>query len=152
MDKILSSLLFFVVLYPTVKAQSSLSIGASFGAMNTMYANISTRTMEIATLRVLGFSRYSILTSFVAESLIMSFIGGIVGCLMGFLIVKFAISDVTGTTNFNTFSEVVFAFRLTPQLIFTGLLLSLLIGFFGGLLPAGQAAYTKITLALRQKE
>jgi putative ABC transport system permease protein len=129
-----------------------MAIGASFGAMNTMYANISTRTMEIATLRVLGFSRHSILTSFIAESLIISLIGGIVGCLMGFLIVKFAISDVTGTTNFHTFSEVVFAFRLTPQLVFTGLLLSLLIGLFGGLLPAAQAAYTKITLALRQKE
>ena len=129
-----------------------MAIGASFGAMNTMYANISTRTMEIATLRVLGFSRYSILISFIAESLIISLIGGIVGCLMGLFIVKFAISDVTGTTNFNTFSEVVFAFRLTPGLVITGLLLSFLIGLFGGLLPAGQAAYTKITLALRQKE
>lgn len=129
-----------------------MAIGASFGAMNTMYANISTRTMEIATLRVLGFSRHSILTSFIVESLIISLIGGVAGCVMGFLIVKFAISDVTGTTNFRTFSEVVFAFRLTPELIFTGLLLSLLIGLFGGLLPAGQAAYTKLTLALRQKE
>lgn len=129
-----------------------MAIGASFGAMNTMYANISTRTMEIATLRVLGFSRYSILTSFVAESLIICLMGGIVGCLMGLVIVKFAISDVTGTTNFKTFSEVVFAFRLTPGLIITGLSLSLVIGLFGGLLPAGQAAYTKITLALRQKE
>jgi putative ABC transport system permease protein len=129
-----------------------MAIGASFGAMNTMYANISTRTMEIATLRVLGFSRFSILTSFMAESLIISFIGGMIGCLMGLVIVKFGITDVTGTTNFNTFSEVVFAFRLTPGLIITGLLLSLVIGLFGGLLPAGQAAYTKITLALRQKE
>jgi putative ABC transport system permease protein len=129
-----------------------MAIGASFGAMNTMYANISTRTMEIATLRVLGFSRYSILTSFVAESLIICLMGGIAGCLMGLVIVKFAISGVTGTTNFRTFSEVVFAFRLTPGLIITGLSLSLLIGLFGGLLPAAQAAYTKITLALRQKE
>lgn len=129
-----------------------MAIGASFGAMNTMYANISTRTMEIATLRVLGFSRYSILTSFIAESLIISLIGGILGCLMGLVIMKFSINNVTGTTNFNTFSEVVFAFRLTPGLVISGLSLSLLIGFFGGLLPAAQAAYTKITLALRQKE
>lgn len=129
-----------------------MAIGASFGAMNTMYANISTRIKEIATLRVLGFSRLSILTSFVIESLIISLLGGIIGCIMGYLIIKLAIKDVTGTTNFNTFSEVVFAFQLTPDLVLLGLLLSFLVGLLGGLIPASQAAYTKITLALRQNE
>ena len=71
---------------------------------------------------------------------------------MGYMIVKLAISDVTGTTNFNTFSEVVFAFQLTPDLVLLGLLLSLLIGLLGGLIPASQAAYTQIALALKQNE
>ncbi|MGH7901654.1 MAG: ABC transporter permease [Thermodesulfobacteriota bacterium] len=129
-----------------------MAVGASFGAMNTMYANISTRVKEIATLRVLGFSRFAIMTSFVIESLIISLFGGIIGCVMGYMIVKLAIKDVTGTTNFNTFSEVVFAFQLTPDLVLLGLLLSLLVGLLGGLIPAAQAAYTKITIALRQNE
>jgi putative ABC transport system permease protein len=64
--------------------------------------------------------------------------------------VKVALSGVTGTTNFATFSEVVFAFRLTPQLLATGVVFSLLMGFFGGVFPAGRAAFTKITNALRQ--
>lgn len=129
-----------------------MAIGASFGAMNTMYASISSRTREIATLRILGFSRISIMISFIIESLIIALLGGIIGCLMGLLIVKLAVSGVRGTTNLNTFSEVVFAFRLTPDLMILGLLLSFLIGLFGGVLPASQAAYTKITLALRQNE
>ncbi|MBI4229193.1 MAG: ABC transporter permease [Deltaproteobacteria bacterium] len=129
-----------------------MAIGASFGAMNTMYATVSARTKEIATLRVLGFSRTSILVSFIVESLVLGLLGGILGCVMGLLIVKLALTSVTGTTNFNTFSEVVFAFRLTPNLMLLGIVFSFFIGFFGGILPASQAAYTKITLALRETE
>ncbi len=127
-----------------------MAIGACFGAMNTMYAAVSSRIREIATLRALGFSRFAILASFVLESVLLSFIGGVVGCLLGLLVVKLALSGVTGTTNFATFSEVVFAFRLTPQLMATGIVFSLIMGFFGGLFPAGRAAFTKITHALRQ--
>ncbi|HLE25795.1 MAG TPA: ABC transporter permease [Thermodesulfobacteriota bacterium] len=129
-----------------------MAIGAGFGAMNTMYAAVSTRTAEIATLRVLGFSRLAILTSFIVEALCLALLGGLLGCLFGILAVELALSGVTGTTNFTTFSEVVFAFRLTPKILLTGIILSLFIGLFGGILPATQAAFTKIILALRQIE
>ncbi len=127
-----------------------MAIGACFGAMNTMYAAVSSRTREIATLRALGFSRLSILASFILESVFLSLLGGLLGCVLGVLAVKLALSGVTGTTNFATFSEVVFAFRLTPALLLTGVVFSLAMGFFGGLFPAGRAAFTKITQALRQ--
>jgi len=127
-----------------------MAIGACFGAMNTMYAAVSARTREIATLRALGFSRLSVLISFVLESVVLALMGGALGCLLGLLVVKIALSGVTGTTNFATFSEVVFAFRLTPQLMGWGVVFSILMGFFGGLMPAGRAAFTRITTALRQ--
>ena len=127
-----------------------MAIGACFGAMNTMYAAVSARTREIATLRALGFGRFSILISFVLESIFLALLGGILGCALGWLAVKLALSGVTGTTNFATFSEVVFAFRLTPALMVTGVVFSLFMGFFGGVFPAGRAAFTKITNALRQ--
>ncbi|MBL8115813.1 MAG: FtsX-like permease family protein [Acidobacteria bacterium] len=127
-----------------------MAIGACFGAMNTMYAAVSSRTREIATLRALGFSRIAVMISFVLESVLLAFAGGIVGCALGVLLVKLALSGVTGTTNFATFSEVVFAFRITPDLLVTGVIFSLVMGFFGGLFPAGRAAFTKITSALRQ--
>jgi putative ABC transport system permease protein len=127
-----------------------MAIGACFGAMNTMYAAVSARTREIATLRALGFGRVAIMVSFVLESIVLALLGGILGCALGWLAVKLALSGVTGTTNFATFSEVVFAFRLTPELMATGLAFSLAMGFFGGVFPAGRAAFTKITSALRQ--
>jgi putative ABC transport system permease protein len=127
-----------------------MAIGASFGAMNTMYATVSARTQEIAMLRVLGFSRLAILASFIIEALLLALLGGLLGCLFGILAVKLALSGVTGTINFTTFSEIVFAFRLTPELLLRGIVFSLLIGLFGGILPASRAAFTKITLALRQ--
>ncbi len=127
-----------------------MAIGASFGAMNTMYATVSARTQEIATLRVLGFSRIAILSSFVIEALCLALLGGVLGCLFGILAVNFALSGITGTTNFSTFSEVVFAFRLTPKLLIMGIVFSFFTGLLGGILPASRAAFTKITLALRQ--
>ncbi|MCG3194051.1 MAG: ABC transporter permease [Thermoanaerobaculia bacterium] len=127
-----------------------MAVGACFGAMNTMYAAVSARTREIATLRALGFSRLSVLASFVLESILLALLGGLVGCVLGLAIVKLALSGVTGTTNFATFSEVVFAFRLSPELLGSGIIFSIFMGFFGGLFPAGRAAFTKITEALRQ--
>jgi putative ABC transport system permease protein len=127
-----------------------MAIGASFGAMNTMYATVSARTQEIATLRVLGFSRLAILLSFIVEAICLAILGGILGCLFGIIAVNLALSGITGTTNFNTFSEVVFAFRLTPKLLLIGMFFSVLTGLLGGILPASRAAFTKITLALRQ--
>lgn len=127
-----------------------MAVGACFGAMNTMYAAVSARTREIATLRALGFSRLAIMVAFVTESTILGFLGGVVGCILGVIATQLAFSGVKGTMNFSTFSEVVFAFRLTPKLMMTGLLFSIAMGFFGGLLPAWRAATTKITVALRQ--
>ncbi len=127
-----------------------MAIGACFGAMNTMYAAVSARTREIATLRALGFGRLSIMVSFVVESVVLALLGGLLGCVLGALAVKLALSGVTGTTNFATVSEVVFAFRLTPSLMVTGIVFSLAMGFFGGVFPAGRAAFTRITNALRQ--
>ena len=127
-----------------------MGIGAVFGAILTMYTAVATRTREIATLRALGFSRISVLLSFVFESLCLALLGGALGCVLGLLAVKIALSGVTGTTNFATFSEVVFAFRLTPALLATGIVFSLVMGFFGGLFPASRAAFTRITDALRQ--
>jgi putative ABC transport system permease protein len=125
------------------------AIGAAFGAMNTMYAQVSARTREIGTLRAIGFSRRSILVSFVIEALILCFVGGLLGVLFTFLAFQLILSKPTGTMNFRTFSEVLFNFRMTPPLIMGGLVFSLAMGLLGGFFPAFRAARLKITSALR---
>ncbi|HUK92072.1 MAG TPA: ABC transporter permease, partial [Blastocatellia bacterium] len=123
-----------------------LGIGACFGGMNTMYAAVAARTREIGTLRALGFSRGSILTSFVIESLLLALVGGVIGCLLAV-----PVNGVTtGTTNFRTFSEVAFSFQLSPELIGIALAFAVLMGLLGGLLPARMASRLGITTALRQ--
>ena len=126
------------------------AIGASFGAMNTMYAQVSARTREIGTLRAIGFSRGSILFSFVLESLMLCLAGGVLGILLAFGLFNLLLSKPTGTMNFRTFSEVLFNFRITPQLVVGGLAFSLAMGLFGGFFPAFRAARLKITTALRE--
>jgi putative ABC transport system permease protein len=121
-----------------------MGIGAIFGAMNTMYAIVAARTREIGTLRALGFSRLSILISFVTESTILAFAGGVVGCLLA--IPANGLTSAVGGANF---AEVSFAFRITPPTIVTGLVLAILMGLAGGLLPAWRAARIPITAALR---
>ena len=123
-----------------------MGIGACFGGMNTMYASVAYRTREIGTLRALGFSKASILTSFVIESMILSLVGGLIGCLLALPVNGIA----TGTMNFRTFSEVAFSFRITPDLLLSALIFSLLLGFIGGLLPSRLAARMPITKALRE--
>ena len=108
------------------------AIGAAFGAMNTMYAQVSARTREIGTLRALGFSRRSILVSFVLEALMLCLIGGVLGVVFTFLVFNLFLTKPTGTMNFRTFSEVLFNFRLTPPLIVGGLVFSLAMGLLGG--------------------
>jgi len=125
------------------------AIGAAFGAMNTMYAQVSARTREIGTLRAIGFSRRSILISFVIEALILCLVGGLLGVLFTFLAFQLVLSKPTGTMNFRTFSEVLFNFRMTPALIMGGLVFSLAMGLLGGFFPAFRAARLKITSALR---
>ena len=121
-----------------------MGIGAVFGAMNTMYAIVAARTREIGTLRALGFSRFSILASFVTESTLLALAGGILGCLIA--IPANGMSSAVGGANF---AEVAFAFRITPSTVVTGLVLAIVMGFAGGLLPAWRASRVPITAALR---
>jgi ABC-type antimicrobial peptide transport system permease subunit len=125
------------------------AIGAAFGAMNTMYAQVSARTREIGTLRAIGFSRRSILASFILEALILCLAGGVLGVVFTFLVFNLFLTKPTGTMNFRTFSEVLFNFRITLPLIVAGLAFSLAMGLLGGFFPAFRAARLKITSALR---
>ncbi len=122
-----------------------MAIGACFAVMNTMYAAVAWRGREIATLQVLGFSRRSILASFLVESLLLSAAGGAIGCLLALPIHGIS----TGTANWRTFSEVVFAFRITPELLLRGFLFALVMGVLGGILPARLAARQVIVRTLR---
>jgi putative ABC transport system permease protein len=122
-----------------------MAIGSIFAAMNTMYAAVAYRGREIATLRVIGFSRPAILTSFVAESLLLALLGALVGIV---LMLPFN-GMQTGTSNQVTFSEVVFALRITWTVAGYAILFALVMGFVGGLAPAWHAARQNILNALR---
>lgn len=123
-----------------------MAVGSSFAAMNTMYAAVSRRGKEIGTLRVLGFSQGSILVSFFIESVLLSLLGGILGCIL----VLPLNGITTGIGNFTTFSEVSFAFRVTPEVMLSGLAFALVLGAIGGLFPAMSAARKEILSALRE--
>ncbi|MGH9424588.1 MAG: FtsX-like permease family protein, partial [Thermoanaerobaculia bacterium] len=114
--------------------------------MNTMFSAIASRGRELATMRALGFKRRSILLSVIIESAFVSLLGGIAGLLLALPVN--AIS--TGTTNFQTFSEVAFNFRIDSQVAMTGILIALIAGIIGGALPALSAARMPITQALRE--
>jgi len=122
-----------------------MAIGSVFAAMNTMYAAVAYRGREIATLRVIGFSRPAILTSFVLESLLLA----LLGTLLGILLMMPFNGWQTGTSNQVTFSEVVFALSITWQVAGYALLFGMVMGFFGGLAPAWHAARQNILTALR---
>lgn len=123
-----------------------MAIGSSFAAMNTMYASVARRSKEIGTLRVLGFSRGSILLSFLVESLLLSVLGGAIGCLL-----TLPLNGVTtGIGNFVTFSEIAFDFHVSPQTMASGIVFALLMGMVGGLFPALMAARKEILTALRE--
>ncbi len=123
-----------------------MAVGSSFAAMNTMYAAVSRRGKEIGTLRVLGFSQGSILLSFFIESVLLSLLGGILGCIL----VMPLNGITTGIGNFTTFSEVSFAFRVTPEVMLSGMAFALVLGAVGGLFPAMSAARKEILSALRE--
>jgi putative ABC transport system permease protein len=122
-----------------------MAVGSIFAAMNTMYAAVAYRGREIATLRVIGFSRPAILTSFVLESLLLALLGALVGIV---LMLPFN-GMQTGTSNQVTFSEVVFALRITPRVAINAVIFALVMGFIGGLAPAWHAARQNILAALR---
>jgi putative ABC transport system permease protein len=122
-----------------------MAVGSSFAAMNTMYAAVAYRSREIATLRVIGFSRPSILTSFVFESVLLSLLGAVVGII---LMLPFN-GMTTGTSNAVTFSEVVFSLRMTPRVLEVAVVFAIMMGLVGGIAPAWQAARRDILGALR---
>jgi len=124
-----------------------MGIGAVFGAVLTMYTAVASRSREIATLRALGFNTLSVLVSVLAESVVLGGIGGLTGGFAAYLAFN---GYQTSTMNFQTFSQVAFAFRVTPGLLATGLFYALTIGLIGGLLPAIRAARLPISSALRE--
>jgi ABC-type antimicrobial peptide transport system permease subunit len=121
------------------------SLGAIIGAMITMYAAVANRTSEIGTLRALGFQRRSILTAFLAESLLLGFVGGAVGLFFASFLQLFTVS----TMNFQTFSELAFTFSLTFGIIYKAIAFSLIMGFIGGVSPAFRASRMNIVESLR---
>ncbi|PYV13006.1 MAG: ABC transporter permease [Acidobacteria bacterium] len=122
-----------------------MGVGACFAAMNTMYAAVSNRTREIGTLRALGFPQSSVLLSFLIEAGLLALIGGGVGCLLALPVNGIT----TGTSNFNTFAEITFNFRITGGLMVAALVLSGFLGVLGGFFPARTAARQPIIESLR---
>jgi putative ABC transport system permease protein len=122
-----------------------MAIGGGFAAMNTMYAAVARRAKEIGTLRTLGFSETSILGSFLIESILLSVLAGILGCLLA-LPLNWVI---TGVGNFASFSEIAFQFHTGTTIMFTGLTFAIVLGAIGGFLPARAAARKEILSALR---
>jgi putative ABC transport system permease protein len=122
-----------------------MGIGAIFGALNTMYSAVAERSREIATMRAIGFGAGSIVVSFIFEALLIAFIGGLIGCLA-----VMPINGITtGAMNFQTFSHLAFAFKITPPLLAIGIVFALFMGLIGGVPPAIRAARRPVALALR---
>ena len=124
---------------------SIMAVGAIFGAVNTMYAAVSSRMPEIGVLLTLGFPPRSVLASFLIESALIAFIGGIIGCLLALPLNGL----VTSTTNWASFSEIAFAFRITPGLLLAGLVFAVVMGMLGGFFPARRASKVPVVQALR---
>ncbi len=123
-----------------------MGIGASFAAMNMMYGAVMARSKEVGTLRAIGFRRRHILASFLMESVLLGLAGGILGCLMALPLNGIR----AGTANFQTFSEVLFNFRLTPGILLRGLLFAAVVGTLGGYFPARRAAHSKLIDILKE--
>ena len=124
-----------------------MGIGAVFGAINTMYNAVATRTREIATLRALGFSGLPVVISVMLESILLSITGGVIGGSLAYLAFN---GYQAATLNFQTFSQVAFAFLVTPALTVQGIVIAVMMGFFGGLFPAIRAARLPVATALRE--
>src|SRR5206468_2011988 len=121
--------------------------GAVFGALNTMYSAVSARTREIATLRALGFGRGAVVVSVMMESLVLALVGGTIGASLAYIAFN---GFQSATMNWQSFSQITFAFVVTPELLVQGIVWATLIGLFGGLFPALRAARLPIAAALRE--
>ena len=124
-----------------------MGLGAVFGAVNTMYSAVASRTREIATLRALGFGRSPVVVSVLIESLVLSLVGGAIGGLLAWAAFD---GYQTATMNWQSFSQVAFAFAVTPALLMRGLIYAAVMGLVGGLLPAIRAARLPVVTALRE--
>ncbi len=141
-----SALLGQILNFIAVFIAGVMAVGAVFGAINTMYAAVSSRGPEIAVLLTLGFKPGNVLSSFLLEAVVIALLGGLVGCLLTLPINGI----VTSTTNWNSFSEVAFAFRVTPRLLLNGLIFAVVMGLLGGFFPARRAAKQLVAQALRE--
>ena len=124
-----------------------MGFGAIFGALNTMYTAVSARTREIATLRALGFGSSPVVISVLVESLLLATVGGLLGATLAYLIFN---GFQAATLNWQTFSQIVFSFAVTPPLLVGGLIYALVMGFVGGFFPAIRAALLPVATALRE--
>jgi putative ABC transport system permease protein len=122
-----------------------MALGAMFAALNTMYAAVGTRAREIATLRALGFGGVPVVISVMIESLILALAGGLIGALLAYLL----FNNMAVSTLGANFTQVVFRFAVTPELVRNGLVIAVMIGMVGGFLPALRAARQPVTTALR---
>jgi len=122
-----------------------MAVGSAFAAMNTMYAMVARRAREIGTLRVLGFSRFSILSSFFVEAVLLSALGGLLGCLL-----VMPLNGLTTAVGNANFSELAFDFRVTPRIMMVGIFFAVALGSAGGFFPAYSAARKEILTALRE--
>jgi putative ABC transport system permease protein len=123
-----------------------MALGAIFAALNSMYAAVATRSREIATLRALGFGATAVLASVMIEALVLSLLGGLLGAILAYVL----FNNTSVSTLGANFTQVVFAFKVTPALVGKGLFIAVLIGLFGGFLPALRAARLPVTTALRE--
>jgi putative ABC transport system permease protein len=142
-----SRILVTMVRYVGTTIAVLMGIGAVFAALNTMYSAVSSRTREIATLRALGFGAAPVVTSVLLESVALGLIGGVLGGAIVYLGLN---GYQASTLNWASFSQVTFAFTVTPALLVTGLVYSLILGLAGGLLPALRAARLPVTTGLRE--
>lgn len=140
-----STMLATILNFIAIFVASIMAVGAVFGAVNTMYAAVASRGPEIGVLLTLGFRPRSVLASFLLESVFIAAIGGALGCLIALPINGL----VTSTTNWASFSEVAFAFRITPGLMLNGMIFAVVMGLIGGLFPARHAANQQVVEALR---
>ena len=140
-----SELLGSILRVLAVMITAIMAVGAIFGAVNTMYAAVDSRTPEIAVLLTLGFRPRSILASFLAESAVIAVVGGLVGCLLALPMNGI----VTSTTNWASFSEIAFSFRITPALLLAGVIFAVVMGVLGGFFPARRASRLPVAQAIR---
>ncbi len=141
-----STLLSQVLSFIAIFIAGIMAVGAVFGAINTMYAAVAARAPEIGVLLTLGFKRRNVLASFLVEAVMIAAIGGVIGGLLALPINGL----VTSTTNWNTFSEIAFAFWVTPELLVAGLIFAVVMGVLGGFFPAWKAARQNVVDSLRE--